>query len=242
MGETFVLLHGAWQAGFHLEEVADNLRRKGHIVFCPTLLGNREGDDKSIIGLEDAASSIIEFFEEHELSDVRLVAHSYAGMPTSAVAGRLESRLKRLVYMNAFVPVDGESLTDLIPPDNAKTFAAIAAANNNSLMLPFPVWREAFIGDVDIDRAKETYVGLNAQPFSTFTDKISLPRPLAELSVGKSYLHMRQDLAVPQSLPWHPRLSERLGLYRLIQIDGSHETMLSHPNRLADAIWMAARD
>jgi hypothetical protein len=69
-----------------------------------------------------------------------------------------------------------------------------------------------------------------------------LKHALAELPVGKSYVNCRQDIALPHSMPWHPRLSERLGLFRLVECDGSHEMFFSNPARLAQAIAEAGRD
>jgi pimeloyl-ACP methyl ester carboxylesterase len=239
---TFVLVHGAWHTGADFEQVADYLRSAGHTVYCPTLRGNRLDDDRRNSGLEDAIASITEFLEENNLNDVRLVGHSYGGMVISGVADRLEKRLRRLVYINGFVPLDGQSLTDMMPEPQAVASAAIAKENDNSLLLPFVVWRETFMNDADVSLARSTYDRLNPQPFNTFTDKISLKRMLSELSVGKSYINCQQDTVMPHSHPWHPRLSERLGLFRLVEMPGSHETIFSNPGRLAQAIWEASRD
>jgi hypothetical protein len=46
-------------------------------------------------------------------------------------------------------------------------------------MLPFEVWREAFINDADIALATSAYGALNPHPYKTFTDKIKLSQPLA---------------------------------------------------------------
>ena len=119
---------------------------------------------------------------------------------------------------------------------------AIAAANNGAILLPFEIWRENFINDADIALARSTYDRLNPQPYRTFTDKISLQRPLSELSISKSYINCQQDMSLPHSYPWHPRLSERLGLFRLVEMPGSHETIFSNRTGLAQAIWEAARD
>src|SRR5262245_49403434 len=237
---TFVLVHGAWHTGKDFEEVANYLRRAGHTVYCPTLRGNRAEDDRRTTGLKDAIASITEFFEEHNLNDVRLVGHSYGGMVISGVADRLEKRLRRLVYINGFVPLDGECLFDMAPAPEAAV--AMAKENDNSLLLPFVVWRERFMNDADLSLARSTYDRLNPQPLNTFTDKISLKRPLSELSVGKSYINCQQDIAMPHGYPWHPRLSERLGLFRLVEMPGGHETIFSNPGRLAQAIWKASRD
>lgn len=60
--------------------------------------------------------------------------------------------------------------------------------------------------------------------------------------MGKSYLNCQQDIALPHSLPWHPRLSERLGLYRLVECPGSHELCFTDPALLARKIVEAGRD
>jgi hypothetical protein len=109
-------------------------------------------------------------------------------------------------------------------------------------MLPFEIWRETFINDADIELARSTYNRLNPQPYGTMANKISLQRPLSEMSIGRSYINCQQDISLPHSYPWHPRLSERLGLFRLVELPGSHETIFSNPVRLAQAIWEAARD
>jgi pimeloyl-ACP methyl ester carboxylesterase len=238
---TFVLVHGASHTGAHFQEVADILRGAGHIVHCPTLRGNQAGADHRVSGLEDDISSILEYWQEHQLNDVCLVGHSYGGMVISGVADRLEKKLRRLVYINAFVPLNGESLTDMAPKSQAAAAAAIAKENDNALVLPFEIWREIYMNDADFALAQATYGKLIPQPFKTFTDKICLTRPLSELSVGKSYINCRQDAVMPHSFPWHPRLSERLGLFRLVEMAGGHETMFTNPNGLARAIWEASR-
>jgi len=242
MAETYVIVHGAWHTGAEMEAVAAFMREAGHAVHCPTVAGNRPGDDRRRTGLADAIESIVRYIEEKDLREVRLVGHSYGGMVVSGVADRLGERLKRLVYVNAFVPLDGQCLNDLVPPHYVALFDGVAAANDNAVMLPFPIWREAFINDADFALAESSYAKLNPHPYRTFTEAIRLRRPLAELPVGKSYVNCQQDTAMPHSLPWHPRLSERLGLFRLVECPGSHEMWFSAPRRLAQAVLEAGRD
>ena len=242
MPDTLVLIHGAWHTGAELEAVADHLRAVGHTVHCPTLAGNRPGDDRNGLGLTDAIESAAAYIEAHNLQGVRLVGHSYGGMVISGVADRMPQRIKRLVYVNAFVPLDGQSLNDMVPPQYVAMFDAIAGANGNAVMLPFEIWREVFINDADLALAQSAYARLNPHPYRTFTDPIHLSQPLAALAMGKSYVNCQQDVALPHSLPWHPRLSERLGLFRLVECPGSHEMWFSNPARLAQAIVEASRD
>lgn len=242
MPDTYVLVHGAWHTGELMEPVAERIRAHGHVVHCPTLAGNRPGDDRSTIGLEDAAQSLVDYLREHDLTDVRLMGHSYGGMVISRTVDLVPERIRRLVYWNAFVPLNGESLNDLVPPHYLALFDQIAAANANAVMLPFPIWREAFINDADAALAQAAYDKLNPHPYRTFTDKIVLKTELAAVQIGKSYLNCQQDTALPHSHPWHPRLSEKLGLFRLIECFGSHELCFTNPALLAEKIIEAGRD
>ena len=242
MADTYVLVHGAWHTGELMEPVAQHLRAKGHTVHCPTLAGNRPGDDRRTTGLADAAASLVDYLDQHELKDVRLMGHSYGGMVISHAADQVGHRIRRLIYWNAFVPLDGESLNDLVPPHYVALFDGIAAANHGAVMLPYPIWREAFINDADAALAEKAFGLLNPHPNKTFTDKAKLSTPLAAMTMGKSYINCQQDTALPHSLPWHPRLSEKLGLFRLVECAGSHELCFTDPKRLADAIELAGRD
>ncbi|MBT9490591.1 MAG: alpha/beta hydrolase [Rubrivivax sp.] len=242
MADTYVLVHGAWHTGAELEAVANAMRAEGHTVYCPTLAGNRPGDDRATTGLADAVASMVAYVEERQLSDVRLVGHSYGGMVISGAAAALAPRLKRLVYVNAFVPQPGECLNDMVPPHYKGLFDAVAAANGNAVMLPFEVWREAFINDADLALAQSAYARLNPHPYKTFTEPSAITLPMAALAIGKSYVNCVLDVALPASLPWHPRLSERLGLFRYIACAGSHEAWFTQPAALAQAIIAAGRD
>ena len=242
MTDTYVLVHGAWHTGAELEPVAQHIRTSGHTVHCVTLAGNRPGDSRATSGLNDAINSLVDFLESNNLRDVRLVGHSYGGMVISGAVDRVPQRIRRLVYWNAFVPLDGESLNDMVPPMYVAMFDAIAAANGGAVTLPPPVWREAFINDADEATANAAFAKLNPHPYKTFTDKIALKTELAALQIGKSYINFQQDTALPHSLPWHPRLSEKLGLFRLIEAHGSHEVCFTNPALLAHKIIEAGRD
>lgn len=239
---NFVLVHGAWHTGAEFEPTAAVIRSAGHQVWTPTIKGNRPGDAKTV-GLEEAIQSIVDDLAENDLSDVILAGHSYGGMVITGVADRVPGRIRRLVYWNAFVPNNGESLNDMVPPHYVGLFDAIhAERGDGSVVLPFPVWREAFINDADLALAQSAYDRLNPHPLKTFTDKISLRQNPADMPIAKSYINCTEDTALPHSLPWHPRLSEKLGLFRLIQVQGSHELCFTNPARLAQALLDAGRD
>ena len=238
----YVLIHGAWHTGELLEAVAKTIRAKGHTVHCPTVAGNNRGDDRTI-GLDVAIASIVTYLEEHNLQDVVLLGHSYGGMVITGVADRVPERIHRLIYWNAFVPNGGECLNDMVPPHYVGLFDSISSeSSDNSVMLPFSIWREAFINDGSLEEAEFAYGKLNAHPYATFTDPILLKTNPVDMQFGKSFINCTEDTALPQSFSWHPRLSEKLGLFRLIQVPGSHELCFTDPTRLAEAIMKAGRD
>lgn len=242
MSDTYVLVHGAWHTGAELEPTAEALRARGHRVFCPTLAGNRPGDDRSRATLSEAVASLLDYLDAHDLDGVRLVGHSYGGMVLSMVADRVPDRIRRLVYANAFVPHDGECLLDLVPPHYRAMFDQLAAASDGAIALPYDIWREAFMNDADAALATSAYERLNLHPYGTFSEPARLSRPPAAWPMGKSYLNCQQDVALPHSMPWHPRLSERLGLFRYVECEGSHELLFTNPHRFAVAIERAGRD
>ena len=239
--DTYVLVHGAWHTGDLLKEVANTIESEGHKVYTPTLAGNNPQDDKSV-GLNDPIKSPVSYFETNDIRDCILIGHSYGGMVITGAFDKLGAeRIKRLVYWNAFVPNPGECLNDMVPPNYVGLFDAIAQ-DDGSVLLPYPIWREAFINDADEDLAKASYERLNPHPYKTFTDTIELSQAPAEMEVGKSYLNCQEDVALPASLPWHPRLSEKLGLYRLVAMPGSHESCFTNPTLLGKKMIEAGRD
>ena len=240
---TFVLVHGAWHTGDLLEDTAKPIRAKGHQVHCPTLAGNRPGDSKKT-GLDAAIKSLVDYFDQHRIGDAILMGHSYGGMAISGAADRLApGRIRRLVYWNAFVPNNGQCLNDMVPPHYAALFEQIAKERGDgSVVMPFPIWREVFMCDADLDLATRAYEKLNPHPYATFTDKIALKAELAASPIGKSYLNCQQDVSLPASYPWHPRLSEKLGLFRLVEMPGSHEVCFTNPALLGEKIMEAGRD
>jgi len=239
--DCYVLVHGAWHTGELLADVAKTIKAEGHSVHTPTLFGNNKGDSKSI-GLDEAIDSLVSFIENNDIQNCILVGHSYGGMVITGAFDKLGTgRVKRLVYWNAFVPNPGEALNDMVPPHYVGLFDS-TAAKDGSVLLPFPIWREAFINDADIKLAESSYAKLNPHPYKTFTDPIKLSKAPAEMEVGKSYLVCREDIALPASLPWHPRLSEKLGLYRLVTMPGSHEACFTNPTLLGEKMIEAGRD
>lgn len=240
---TFVLVHGSWHDGSAYEPVAGRLEDHGHEAYSPTIAGHGEGADKSVDHAE-CTRSIVDFIVDNGLEEVVLLGHSYGGTIISKVAEAIPEQLSRLVFQNAFVLEDGNSLMDEVPPNYRELFSQLAEeSDDNSVMLPFGVWRERFINDADLELARSTYEDLSPEPFQPFVDELDLSE-FYSLDLPTSYINATEDTALPQSPEWcwHPRMSSRLGIFRLVQMPGSHEVVFSDPDGLTEAILKAGRE
>jgi len=112
---TFVVAHGAWSSGWAWKRMRPLLREAGHEVFTPsyTGLGERSHLATPEVGLETHIQDIVNVLFYEDLSDVILLGHSYGGMVATGVADRVPERIKKVVYLDAFVPRDGQALQDL---------------------------------------------------------------------------------------------------------------------------------
>lgn len=124
---NFVLVHGAWHGGWCWRDVRKILENNGHTVFTPTLtgLGERSHLLSPGIDIETHIADVTNVLVWEELNDVILVGHSYGGMVITGVADRLKDRLRHIVYLDAFVPADGDSsathIVKLMKPDATDT-------------------------------------------------------------------------------------------------------------------------
>ena len=239
----FVLIHGSWHNGSAWDAVVRHLESKGHKALAPTMAGHGKTAQRKGITHAHCTQSITDFIVSNDLRDFVLVGHSFAGTVISKVAEQIPERIRRLVFWNAFVPNDGNSLNDETPPHYRQLFAGLVKqSDDNSVMLPFPIWREAFINDAELALAKSAYAQLAPEPYQPFLDKLDLKR-FYSLETPRSYLNCTEDISLPAGeWGWHPRMSSRLGLCRLVQMPGSHETLFTNPVGLAEKIVEAGRD
>ena len=239
---TFVLVHGAWHDGSAWQAAIDHLEAKGHWAFAPTIAGHGKDANKNVNHAQ-CTQSIVDYIIDKDLTDIVLLGHSFAGTIITKVAEAIPDRIKRLIFLDAFVLNDGESVEDNIPSYYQALFSRQASeSDDNTVMLAFDVWRETFINDADLELAKSSYAQLSSQPYQPFIDKLDL-KQFYSLPIPKSYLYCSEDIVLPQGeWGWHPKMSSRLGLFRFVQMPGSHEVMFSNPVGLAEKIVEAGRD
>jgi pimeloyl-ACP methyl ester carboxylesterase len=134
---TFVLVHGAWQSTRTWDLLAPLLSKHGQRVITPVLSGL--GTDQSRLSpditlrqhVEDVSLEMSRFAEQ-----VILVGHSYAGMIVSGVAETNPTQVERLVFLDAFIPENGQSVLDLLPPEVGAYFRDVAREHGDGWRLP----------------------------------------------------------------------------------------------------------
>lgn len=133
---TFVLVPGGWKGSWAYEAVIPLLA--GHAVHALTLTGLRPDDDSTAVAtatLDTHADDVLRHLDRHQLTDVTLVGHSYAGMVITAAADRAGGRISRLVHLDAYVPRDGESCWSATN-DHFRGVFAIGAATTGYAVQP----------------------------------------------------------------------------------------------------------
>ena len=206
--------------------------KRGHGAVVSLLVAHRAHGQVRLLAADAIDSLPADLFEE--LSGVVVVAQAAAlRLPLDVAAALGDTEEERAA---------ADDLASQSATLEAANAQLAAAAPDNSVMMPFPVWREAFMNDADLALAESTYALLTPEPFEPFTAKLDL-KVFQSLSIPRSYLNCLEDTALPPGeWGWHPRMSSRLGLYRLVQMRGGHEVVFTNPAGLALALIEAGRD
>jgi len=177
----FVIVHGGFGGGWEWTPVAQTLRESGHVVFTPTLSGMGERSHLGPgLGLGTHIEDVVAVLEFEDLHDVVLCGASYGGMAVTGAADRVAERIALLVYLDALVPVDGQSGLDLLPDGFGEIVRAAAdeqgqgwVAIPDALLPPQGLIAEA---------TRTRYVArLRNQPVATFTEPIHLTGSVARV-------------------------------------------------------------
>ena len=192
----FVLVHGAWGGGWVWRKITPLLRAAGHDVFALTAtgLGDRAHLAGPTVNLDTHITDVVNVLTFEELTDVTLVGWSYGGMIITGVAEQVPERLAGLVYLDADVPLDGETGYDaercseeVRTSDHA---AAEAAGTPGFIPVdPYLDWLRSLVPD-PLDQAW-LFAKLVPQPLATYTQPIRLTNPAA-VAVPRTFIFCTQ--------------------------------------------------
>jgi pimeloyl-ACP methyl ester carboxylesterase len=180
---TYVIVHGAWGGGWDWRAIDSMLSLEGHRVVRVTLtgLGERVHLASPAIGLDTHIADVVNTIEWEQLRDVILIGHSYGGMVITGAADRIPDRLRRLVYLDAFLPESGESASSW-----ADAIGSSWVRDNVRNGMVTPVWVSDTIAvprDVP-------------QPYRTLTDTLQLVNPAGQRVPG-TYILTFEPTALP---------------------------------------------
>ena len=117
---AFVLVHGTNVGGWCWRRVEDRLRHQGHRVFSPPLTGCGERSHllTADIDLDTHITDVINVIRWEELTDVVLCGHSSGGWVISGVVEKIPELIHSIVYLDAFLPKNGQRALDMQSPDS----------------------------------------------------------------------------------------------------------------------------
>jgi pimeloyl-ACP methyl ester carboxylesterase len=230
---NFVLVPGAWLGAWAWDEVAAVLRAEGHAVHPVTLSGLAERAGASSVGQAQHVADIVAVVEDNDLSDVVLAGHSYSGIPVGQAAGLIGDRLRRVVYVDSNVAVDGKSFIDGWS-DEGRAWVEEQLASSGGFWPPLTA--EDYGGQ---DLSEEAIAIIlergTPHPGASISEPAVLARPISELPT--TYLKCLMDGAQPSSTVQELLKSPS---WELTELPTGHWPMFSQPAALAKVLLQAA--
>jgi pimeloyl-ACP methyl ester carboxylesterase len=231
---NFVLVHGSWHGGWCWRRVADLLEKRGHKVFAPTLtgLGERSHLMSAMITLDTHITDVANVIKWENLDNVVLVGHSYAGFVISGVAEKVLPSISSIVFLDAFLPQNGERVIDTAPPELRAT--SLAAAARNEVGRPIPPAKAFQVNEKD-----QAWVDSKTTPQPTF---VSL-QPIALTGAREKVAKKTYIRATSYPNPNFDRNFEKLktdSTWRTYGVPSGHDVMVDMPERLTEILLEVA--
>ena len=201
------------------------MQAAGRRLVTPTFtgLGERAHLANSSIDLETHIEDILNVIKYEDLREVVLIGHSYGGMVASGVADRARERIAQLIYLDAFVPRDGQSLFDFIEPDRSR-MRALAKAGDGYRVPPNPTPPDT--SPAVVEWLTERRVDM---PIKCFETRLKLHH--GELALPRSYIYAMRIAPADAFGQFAARAKQQPG-WRYHEIDASHSPHVTAPDTL----------
>jgi pimeloyl-ACP methyl ester carboxylesterase len=225
MAATFLVCHGAWSAGWAWKKMHPLMAAAGHRLVTPTCtgLGEREHLANPSLDLETHIQDILNVIKYEDLRDIVLIGHSYGGMVATGVADRARDRIAQLIYLDAFVPRDGQSLLDLNESARARMMQ-LAKTGDGWRVPPNPTPPDT--SPTDVEWLSERRVDM---PIKCFVTSLKLRH--GELTLPRSYIYALRTPPADTFRPFAERAKSESG-WGYHEIDASHSPHVTAPETL----------
>lgn len=232
---TYVLVHGAWQAPYVWDAVSENLTKKGNKVIVVELPGH--GNDTTVpyqLSLDVYRDKVIDAISKTN-GKVILVGHSMGGMVITEVAEKVPEKINKLVYIGAFLPASGQALTDLAFSDSASQLGPLLVPSADQLTLDVKrdYLTNLFIHDGAQTEKDKVLAHYRAEPAIPFTNKVTLTNA-GFGTVTKVYIKTLQDIVISPVL--QDKMISAAGIKTIYTLNTSHSPFLSQPQAVADLL------
>jgi pimeloyl-ACP methyl ester carboxylesterase len=192
---TFVLVHGAWGGAHGFRKVRGPLREAGHEVFTPSLtgIGERSHLTSPQVNLTTHVTDVVNVVWYEDLSEVVLLGFSYGGFVVTGALEHIGDRVTHLVYLDAFVPADGDSVYRL----TGGTSPPSGVAEGADWLVP------ALPREYD-DPAETAWADArrSPHPVGCFTEPVRLARPLEDYPFTRTYIKATGEPRPPGGHPF----------------------------------------
>jgi pimeloyl-ACP methyl ester carboxylesterase len=228
---TYVLVHGAWRGGWMWKPVRNALQASGHQVFTPTLTGVGERCHllSREVTLETHIADVLNLIRFEELGDVVLCGHSYGGCVVTGVADRIPEKIGALVYLDAFVPDDGQSLHDTLPPED-RNYQVEAAKNLGEGWKVPPIPAEVF----NVNMQDRDWVNSQStpHPLACFQQGIRLTGGIKKI---KNVTYILATGWGPTPFPQFYEKAKAKG-WKTVTFNCGHDVILDRPKELTQEL------
>jgi pimeloyl-ACP methyl ester carboxylesterase len=222
---TILLAHGAWSAAWAWKKMRPLMARSGHAFFAPTYtgLGERSHLVTHAVDLDTHIEDLLQVLRYEDLRDVVLIGHSYGGMVATGVADRARERISHLIYLDAFVPEHGQSLSDLVPAEQSERTRAAVASGDGWRVPPNPT-----PGDTSPEDLAWVADRRVPQPLKCFEQPLLFAH--GDLRLPRSYIRAMRTANSPFA-KFGDRAQREPG-WRYYEIDASHSPHVTAPKEL----------
>lgn len=228
---SYVLVHGAWMGGSGWDPVADQLREAGATV--RTLDLPAHGGDATPAGAATLAGYVERVEAELPAGPVILVGHSMAGVVLTQVAENRPDDIASLVYVAAYVPVNGQSLLDLAMQDHDTELPAhLQFHADGTVGIEPSAFPALFCADCTAPGIAALTAGYRAEPGMPLGTPVATGAAYA--GVRKTYFRTAQDRVVSPAL--QTQMLAATPMSREVTFETSHVPLLSQPEAVADAL------
>jgi pimeloyl-ACP methyl ester carboxylesterase len=199
----------------------------GHAFFTPsyTGLGERAHLASPSNDLETHIADVLGVIEYEDLHNVVLIGHSYGGMVATGVADRARDRVAQLIYLDAFVPENGQALVDLTPGERDRLLGSVKAGDGWRVT-PNPTPPDTSPQDLEwISKFRLP------QSVKCFTDPLRLS---AALTLPRVYIHCTRYSDKKPFAQFATRA--KAAGWPVYDLDASHSPNITAPVALMDVL------